>query len=159
MRDPSFQELMQKNHCYGCGHGNHDGLHIQSRWVDEGTAACVFQPEPHHCAASKHVVNGGLIATLVDCHAVGTAIANAYVREGRMINEGEDIVYVTGSLKVDYTSPCSIHKPIKITARVATVLGKKSIVACEVWSGNEQVGRGQVVCVRVDSDEWHTPPE
>ena len=152
MSDPSFQQLMPRNHCYGCGHNNTSGLQLESHWVDEATAACVFIPQPQHCAASRFVVNGGLIATLVDCHAVSTAIANAYMREGRMIGEGEEITYVTGSLKVDYLQPCAIDKPLKITARVATVLGKKSIVSCEVWSGRQQCGRAQVVCIRVGSN-------
>ncbi len=147
---------MHRNHCYGCGHDNHKGLNIKSHWVDEATAACIFIPEAHHCAASKYVVNGGLISTLVDCHAISTAIANAYMREGRMIGEGEEITYVTGSLKVDYIAPCSIKHPIKITARVATVMGKKSIVSCEVWSNNKQCGRGQVICIQVDSS-WYEP--
>lgn len=154
MSDPSFQDLFNRNHCFGCGSGNDHGLQLKSYWIDEATAACEFTPEPHHCAAPKHVVNGGIISTVVDCHAIGTAIANAYSREGRMIGEGEEITYVTGSLKVDFVAPCPIDSPLRVTARVASVLGKKTIVSCEIWSTGAQVGRAQVICVRVPND-WH----
>lgn len=154
MRDLSFQEQMPRNHCYGCGQDHTKGLHIQSYWIDEGTAACTFTPNESHCAAARHRVNGGIIATVVDCHAIATAIANTYIRAGRMIGEGEEILFVTGSLKVDYTAPCAIDKPLKVNARVATVMGKKSIVTCEIFSGKKSCGRAQVVCVQVDPEEW-----
>lgn len=158
MRDLSFQEQMRRNNCYGCGQDNKDGMHLQSHWIDEGTAACIFQPQAKHSAAAPHYVNGGIIASVVDCHAVATAIASAYMREGRSINEGEEIIYVTGSLKVDYTQPCRIDQALKINATVATVLGKKSIVSCEIWSGKESCGRAQVVCVRIAAEDWFNPP-
>lgn len=154
MPDRSFQQLFKRNHCYGCGPHNSHGLQLQSHWIDEATAACYFTPEAHHCAAPKHVVNGGIIATVVDCHAVCTAIANAYSREGRMIGEGEEITYVTGSLKVDYIAPSPIDQIIQVNARATSVLGKKTIIACEIWSGETLSGRAQVVCVRVPND-WH----
>lgn len=154
MPDRSFQQLFSRNHCFGCGPNNQHGLQIDSHWIDEATAACYFTPQAHHCAAPKHIVNGGVISTIVDCHAISTAIANAYSREQRMIGEGEEITYVTGSLKVDFVAPCHISNTIKVTARAASVLGKKTIVSCEVWSGDKLCGRAQVICVRVSSD-WH----
>jgi len=158
VRDKSFQQQFPRNACYGCGHDHASGLHVQSHWIDEGTAACEFIPQPEHCAASPKFVNGGIIATVVDCHAIATAIANAYMREGRMIGEGEELIYVTGSLKVDYTAPAAIDQALVVQARVTNTLGKKSIVSCDVFSGKQPCGRAQVVCIKVDPDEWFGTP-
>jgi acyl-coenzyme A thioesterase PaaI-like protein len=82
----SFQELMPGNHCWGCGSLNERGLGIQSRWQEPGqVAVCDWTPSPEHMAGPTSVVNGGIIATLVDCHSVCTAIANGYLSEGREI--------------------------------------------------------------------------
>src|SRR5262249_20212154 len=80
----AFQDLIPENFCYGCGPGNPVGLRIRSLWAGN-EALCVFQPAPYHSAGPCHILNGGIIATLIDCHAVCTAIAHAYRAESRAI--------------------------------------------------------------------------
>ena len=67
--------------CYGCGRLNPDGLHIQSRWDGDETVAW-FTPKPCHSALPGFVY-GGLLASLIDCHGIGTAAAAAYRAAGR----------------------------------------------------------------------------
>jgi hypothetical protein len=59
--------------CYGCGRLNEHGLQIKSYWDGDETV-CHFRPRPYHTAIPGYVY-GGLIASLIDCHATGTAAA------------------------------------------------------------------------------------
>jgi hypothetical protein len=72
-------------HCYGCGRLNDQGLKLQTRWDGDETVA-FFTPRPQHTAMPGFVY-GGLIASLVDCHAMGTAAAAAERAAGRAIGE------------------------------------------------------------------------
>lgn len=59
--------------CYGCGRLNPEGLHLKT-YRDDGETVCRFTPDPHH-KAFPGIVYGGLIASLFDCHGIGTASA------------------------------------------------------------------------------------
>src|SRR5690242_4201687 len=87
----AFQDLMPFNHCWGCGADNPAGLQLKSTWsADEpGVAIATFRPRAEHMAGPRHVLNGGIIATLLDCHGVCTSVADAYRHEGRSIGHGE----------------------------------------------------------------------
>jgi len=65
----AFQELIQGNHCWGCGTLNPRGLQIKSYWSGE-ESVCKFQPQAHHMAGPPHVLNGGIIATVINCHGI-----------------------------------------------------------------------------------------
>ena len=93
---PYFQPKMTGNHCFGCGAWNENGLRIMSYWDGEDSV-CVFDPKTHHAAMPPDVMNGGIIAAVIDCHSVCTAIADAYRRVGREIGEGPVLWYATGS--------------------------------------------------------------
>ncbi|MDP6064450.1 MAG: PaaI family thioesterase, partial [SAR202 cluster bacterium] len=80
----AFQELIQGNHCFGCGSLNEHDLQIRSYWNGEKTV-CNWMPREYHMAGPTHVLNGGIIATLIDCHVICTAIAAVYRNEGREI--------------------------------------------------------------------------
>ncbi len=83
MTRKSFQDYYPESlsHCYGCGPNNAHGLHISSFW-DGDAAIATFHPQEFHLAFPGYVY-GGLIASLIDCHCVGTAAAAAYREEGR----------------------------------------------------------------------------
>ena len=84
----------------------------------------MFEPEPHHCAMPPDVMNGGILAALIDCHSVCTSIAEAYHREGREVGEGPKIWYATGSLQVNYRLPTPIDGPL--TVRSSAIAGSAS---------------------------------
>ena len=86
----AFQDQIPDNFCYGCGPGNPVGLRIRSIWAGN-EALCVFQPGPYDSAGPRYILNGGIIATLIDCHAVCTAIAHAYRVESRAIGSVPEI--------------------------------------------------------------------
>ncbi len=153
MDQVAFQDRMPGNHCFGCGAGNEQGLRIKSFWVNESESVCRFRPQPHQAAGPRGFLNGGIIATLIDCHAVCTAIADAYRREGREVGEGELIWYVTGSLQVDYRRPTPIGQLVTVWARVSEIAGRKTWVACQLTSAGEICAEGRLLAVRVDAAE------
>src|SRR3954463_3370058 len=96
----------QVAHCYGCGRLNELGLKIRTFWEGEGTVSR-FRPRPEHTAVPGFVY-GGLIASLIDCHATATAAAAMYRAEERGWDSLPAFRFVTGSLQVDYLRPTPI---------------------------------------------------
>ncbi len=156
----SFQEQMTENHCFGCGPNNPAGLRVKGYWLDDdpdsGKAYCDFKPEPHHNAGMPHYLNGGVIATVMDCHSVITAVAHAYHTEGRAIGEGDTLWYVTGSLTVNYLKPVPIDQVSRFIATIQEVKGKKTRVATALYVGDQCCANADVLAVRVPS-EWLQP--
>jgi acyl-coenzyme A thioesterase PaaI-like protein len=146
---PAFQNLLPNIHCFGCGPDNELGLQIKSHWCGPGESVCRFTPAPHHSAGSRRYLNGGIIATLVDCHCVCTAMADAYRRAGRDIGTGDEIVYVTGSLSVKYRRPVPIGETVTLRATVRDTSEKKTVLDCELVAAGERCAEGEVVAVRV----------
>jgi acyl-coenzyme A thioesterase PaaI-like protein len=125
---------------------------IKSYPDGDGTV-CRFQPSPEHMAGPTHVVNGGIIAAVVDCHTICTAIADAYRVAGRALGSEPLLWCVTASLKVDYLAPTPIGEPMELRARIREVKGRKRILECTVRSGGKDCARAEVVAVEV-SPEW-----
>lgn len=145
---PSIQEHIPDNHCFGCGTLNPDGLHIHSHWQGDETV-CVWTPLPQHMAGPTHILNGGIIATIIDCHSVCTAIAEAYRREGRDVGEGPQLWYATGRLEVRYLRPTDLAAPVTLRARIVEAGQRKTVLGCTLTSENELRAEAEVVAVRV----------
>ncbi|MBJ81695.1 MAG: thioesterase [Acidimicrobiaceae bacterium] len=128
-----FQDGLHGNHCYGCGAWNDRGLQIRSFWDGDETV-CIFEPQPHHAAMPPDVMNGGTIATVIDCHGVCSAIADAYRIEGRKVGEGEQIWYATASLTVNYRKPTPVDGPVTARARLTYRDKKKTIFEVDFFS-------------------------
>ncbi len=134
-------------HCYGCGRLNPHGLHIRTTWEGEGAVAR-FTPRPEHMALPGFVY-GGLIASLIDCHAMGTASAAAERADGREIGEAEAPRFVTGSLRVTYLKPTPLGPELELRARVTERSPRKAIVDVTLTAGGVVTARGDVVAVRM----------
>jgi len=134
-------------HCYGCGYLNEHGLQIKSRW--EGTeVVCRFRPKPYQTAFTQYVY-GGLIASLLDCHSMGTASAEWMRANGVELGEVPAERFVTASLRVDYLKPTPIDAELEIRAHATEVGERKVIVAAELHAGGELTARSTVVAVRM----------
>lgn len=153
MTSSAFQDLIPGNHCFGCGPANAGGLRIKSYWQPDGTAICRFRPSAHHCAGPEQTLNGGIIATLIDCHCVCTAIADAYRRVGRAIGEGEQIWYATGRLDVSYRAPAPVDAELEVQARIEEITDRKTVLSCTLGAGGSCFAEARVVAVRVP-DDW-----
>jgi acyl-coenzyme A thioesterase PaaI-like protein len=148
MEQRSFQDQGAVSHCHGCGPDNDRGLKIKSFWEGE-EAVATWQPASHHCGGSPEIVNGGIIASLIDCHSLNLAIAHAYNCENRPIGSTPKIAYVTARLEVSYLRPTPIIGPLQLRARIIKVEGRKTMVSCSLSVKNELCASGEVLGIRV----------
>ncbi|MFI5311415.1 MAG: PaaI family thioesterase [Gemmatimonadales bacterium] len=133
--------------CYGCGRLNAQGLHVRTTWDGDETVAR-FTPRAEHMAMPGFVY-GGLIASLIDCHAMGTASAAAERAAGRDIGDAPSPRFVTASLKVDYLKPTPLGPELEVRARVTLATERKAVVAATVSAAGVITARGEVVAVRL----------
>jgi acyl-coenzyme A thioesterase PaaI-like protein len=92
-----------------------------------------WTPEPRH-EAIHGFINGGVIATLFDCHMAWTAaweIAGAGETAARLP------LTVTAHIGVNYLSPTPSDHPLQIRARVTEATERKASAAAELSSAGE----------------------
>jgi len=151
----AFQDAIGGNHCFGCGPDNPAGLRIKSRWLSPGEAICLFNPEPEHSAGPEHILNGGIIATLIDCHSICTAIANHYLEETRAIGSDPEIWCVTGGLNIRYIAPTPIDHTVRLLTQIRERSDNKTVVTCQVSSDELLTAEAEVIAIRVPP-EWRS---
>lgn len=132
-------------HCYGCGRLNAQGHHIRTHWDGECGVAR-FTPRAEHMAVPGFVY-GGLIASLVDCHAIGTAAAAVEQAAGRVIGEQPSPRFVTAALHVDFLAPTPLGPELELRGRIKSLSHRKVIVAVTVTAGDKVTAQGEVVAV------------
>lgn len=152
----AIQDQLPNNHCYGCGADNPKGLQIKSHWHGD-ECVCRYSPRREQCAGPLQYVYGGLIASLIDCHSINTALSNYYRIEGRDIGSDPEIWCVTARLTVNYLAPTPIDAEIAVRATLDEVGERKTRVRSRVYSGDRQTAEGEVIAVRVP-DSWRAPP-
>jgi acyl-coenzyme A thioesterase PaaI-like protein len=146
---PAIQDLYPDDfaHCFGCGRHNAFGHQLKS-FVDGEEVIAHFLPAPHHVSVPGFVY-GGLLASLVDCHAMATAAAAAELAAGRQIGEGPAPRYVTASLRVEYLKPTPLGVQLEIRGRVKERSERKAIISLTVSAAETVTVRGEVVAVRM----------
>jgi acyl-coenzyme A thioesterase PaaI-like protein len=148
----AFQDQMPDNFCWGCGPGNPDGLQLKSEWEGQ-VAVARWTASPAHAAGPRHVLNGGIIATVLDCHGVCTAIADAFRREGRPIGSAPDIWHATTAMRVEYLRPTPITAELRLVGSVREAADGRAAVECTLEADGRVRARAVVESVRVP-DEW-----
>lgn len=148
--EEAIQDLLgPENHCHGCGPNNELGFRLKS--FREGEKyICKYTPKPHQCAGLTTVLNGGVIASLIDCHSVGSAMADAYLRENREIGSLPKIWYVTATLQVNYLKPTPISNEVLLVARIDKSEGRKTWVNAELSSNGILCATGDVLAIRIE---------
>lgn len=114
-----------------------------------------FTPEPYHCAGPKHFVNGGIIATIIDCHCVCTAAATAYRDAGREIGSPPDIHYATARLELEYLRPTPIDAELELKARIVNLTERTYVLSCELSAAGKIRVKARVEAIRVP-ESWVT---
>jgi acyl-coenzyme A thioesterase PaaI-like protein len=149
MTRKAFQDFYPDDlsHCYGCGRLNEQGLQVKSHWDGE-ESICTFQPKPYHIAIPGYVY-GGLIASLIDCHATGTASAASFRAQGRAMDTEPPLRFVTASLHVDYLRPTPLGCPLVLRGRAKEIKGRKVVVSVALSADGEICARGEVVVVQM----------
>lgn len=144
---PAIQDFYPEDfaHCHGCGRLNPSGLHLKSCLDGDETVAS-FTPRPGDVAVPGFVY-GGLIASLIDCHAMATASAAAERAAGREIGEAPAPRYVTASLHVDYMRPTPHGPELMLRGRAVRQSERRFVVSVTLAAGGTMTARGEVVAV------------
>ena len=138
---------MPENICFGCGKEHPEGLRIKSFWKEDETW-CHWQADAKY-QGWRGILNGGIIATLMDCHCMCSAMAAAYKEEGRSLGQAPVYRYATGTMSIRYMRPVRYAHPILLRARVQEIKGKKVTLACALWSEEVCAAKAEVIALRV----------
>ncbi|MFN2176650.1 MAG: PaaI family thioesterase [Anaerolineales bacterium] len=152
MADQAIQDLYAEDysHCYGCGRLNSHGLQIKSYW-SEGECICRFKPKPYHIAIPGYVY-GGLIASIIDCHATGTAAAVMYNNESDKNQKDPPPRFLTASLQIDYLKPTPLGVTLEVRAIPIEIKGRKVVVNAELYAEDTLCAQGKVVTIQMPEE-------
>ncbi|HEU4366301.1 MAG TPA: PaaI family thioesterase [Candidatus Krumholzibacteria bacterium] len=147
MEDRAIQDFYPDDfsHCYGCGKLNAAGHRIKTRWKGD-EAVTHFTPESHDIALPGFVY-GGLVASLIDCHAMATASGAAVRASGHAMGEVPSPRFVTAQLNVSYLKPTPLGPELEIRGRVKEAGARKTIVEVTVSAQGVVTAKGEVVAV------------
>ncbi len=134
-------------HCFGCGSLNEHGLQIKSFWAGDDVV-CAWRPQPHHIG-HPGILYGGMIASVVDCHCIWTAVAYAHRAAGVELGATPRFAYLTAALTVNYRKPVPIDRAIDLRARVMDFGERKAIVRCTVTCRGMACADAELVAVRM----------
>ena len=138
MEPRAFQDefaQMGVHHCWGCGSQNEQGLRIKSYWEGD-ESVCAWQPQSYH-HAWPGMVNGGILAAIIDCHCTCTAIAAAYRAAHEPITEPPLIGMVRAELRIAY---------LRATMREQTE--RKASLVCTLSTLGNLCVRAEAVIIR-----------
>ncbi len=134
--------------CFGCGPANDRGLRIESHETEvPGELIADWQPLPYH-AAFDGVLNGGIIGTLLDCHANWTAAMHLMRERGLDRPPG----CVTADYAIRLRRPTPTDQPVHLRAWPVEIDGDRVVVNAELASGGiiTATCRGTFVAVGPD---------
>lgn len=140
------------SHCYGCGRLNEHGLQIKSYW-DGDESVCHILPEHYYSGGKKDILYGGLIASLMDCHAAGTAAAAKAKEQNIELEQGAMPRFVTASLKVDYLAPTPVNQQIELRGMVREIKGRKVTVGVTLSAEGTICAKGELIMVQVPAPQ------
>jgi len=107
--------LIPTTTCFGCGPANPRGLRLKS-YLRDGFVTATFLPWPEH-DNGVGFLNGGIIATLLDCHTAA-AVLNEAALNGWDAPPGFPIPFVTAGIDVRYLRPSPLDSPVELRAVV-----------------------------------------
>jgi len=149
---PSLQgQYSPASRCFGCGPANEQGLRIESHApeaaAEPGELVAEWQPLPHH-AAFDSVLSGGIIGTLLDCHANWTAAMHLMHERGLDRPPG----CVTADYAIRMRRPTPTDRPVLLRAWPVETDGDRVVVDAELSSGGiiTATCRGTFVAVGPD---------
>jgi acyl-coenzyme A thioesterase PaaI-like protein len=112
-----------------------------------------FVPQSHHCAGPTHFVNGGIIATVIDCHCICTAAAARYRDAGRDIGSTPDVYFATARLELEYSRPTPIDSELELRATIERRTERTYVLSCELVAQGKPRVKARVEAIEVP-DSW-----
>lgn len=126
-----------KNHCFVCGKGNPDGMHLKfTHDKARNCFVCRFRLDKRFTGPPGHC-HGGIIATILD-EAMGK------------VNRLRDVVAVTAQMTVDYLKPVPLNQPLRVESREVSVSGRRHTNQAEILNRKGEVlarSRGTFIAI------------
>jgi acyl-coenzyme A thioesterase PaaI-like protein len=113
--------------CFGCGPANARGLRLKS-YLADGHVTATFTPWPEH-DNGLGFLNGGIIATLLDCHSAA-AVMNEAEQQGWDAAPGALLPFVTAGIDVRYLRPSPLDSAVELRASI--VQSTEPEIVCDV---------------------------
>jgi acyl-coenzyme A thioesterase PaaI-like protein len=101
--------------CFGCGPANPRGLRLKS-YLGDGCVTATFMPWSEHDNGIGFL-NGGIIATLLDCHTAA-GVLNEAALQGWDAPPGALLPFVTAGIDVRYLRPSPLDSAVELRAVV-----------------------------------------
>ena len=152
MSEKSLQETYAPhNACFGCGPSNPKGLHVRS-FVQGEEVVAEWKPEPHH-EAFPGVLNGGIIGTLLDCHANWAAAWHLMNKSGA---ESPPCT-VTAEYAIKLLRPTPTDDTVQLVATVAESKEDRAAIDAKLIAGGKVCAtcRGTFVAVKPGHPAYH----
>jgi acyl-coenzyme A thioesterase PaaI-like protein len=126
----SIQEsLYPELTCFGCGHANPQGFHLRSYRDGDDTVA-EYTPGPEHDNGFGFV-NGGIIATVLDCHGAAVVMWEATQRDWRA-ESGAPVPFITAGFEVRFLRPTPLGRTVRLVASPVSVAETEIVVTSQV---------------------------
>lgn len=135
MSGESVQERLYPSlRCFGCGPANERGLKLRSFECDEGVTAQFLPGQGHDNGGG--FLNGGIIATLLDCHSAAAVMVEAE-RRGCHLGGDALLPYVTAGLDVRYLRPTPLSEKLQLWAAVKEASDEEMLVDVGLYWGGK----------------------
>jgi uncharacterized protein (TIGR00369 family) len=116
----------RKNHCFGCGHDNPQGMRLKFSLDEESRQAiCHFKLSRKYTGPPGHS-HGGIIATILD-EAMGK------------VNKFRNVLALTSSMEIKYLKPVPLGQALTVTAQEQSVDGRRHINMAEIINAKGDV--------------------
>ena len=140
--------LKENAHCYGCGYENQEGYQIKS-YPDGDEAVCHFTADSKYSGGFPGNIYGGLIASLMDCHAAAAAAWGKHKEQGLDMEITPLKRFVTASLKVDFLKPAPSEVPLELRARVNEIVNRKVFVEVTLAADGDIKAKGEALMIQL----------
>jgi acyl-coenzyme A thioesterase PaaI-like protein len=129
--------------CFGCGPANEKGLQLRSYPGEDSLVTALFTPWAEHDNGLGYL-NGGIIATVLDCHSAAAVTHEAFNR-GWPPLPGAALPYVTAGLDVRYLRPAPLTETVELYGEVTAA--SEAEMTAHVWLAWDDKVRAEVTAV------------
>lgn len=146
----AIQDYYAENysHCYGCGPGNPKGMQIKS-YPDGEQTVCRYTPGIYYTGGFPDSLYGGILASLIDCHAAATASYAKLCEQGLVLGDVPSPRFVTASLKVDYLKPAPSGREVELRGRAVEIKNRKITVHVTLSVDGDVKVKGEVLMIQL----------
>lgn len=116
------KEWIVDNVCFGCGHANPHGLHIEIEGEAGSSELLGRLPAHDHHAGFPGITHGGVQYTALDCLGAWTMVARY---------RNEPAVWILRNAEVTYSKPALVGRALGLRSRIVQDNGPRSLAQVE----------------------------